>query len=66
MVSASNQYRSTKVCKLLEISKKTLYNLEAQGVIPPVPRDWRGWRVYDETHIEAIRKYQRRKSGEIA
>ena len=63
MAAQSNEYHATEVCKLLEISKKTLYNLEAQGIIPAVPRDWRGWRVYNETHLEAIREYKRRRSG---
>jgi len=59
-----NKYRAKQVCELLEVSKKTLYNLESRGLIPPVPRDWRGWRTYDESHIEAIRRYQASKIGE--
>jgi len=54
-------YRAREISKTLEISKKTLYTLEAQGLIPQVPRDWRGWRVYDDSHLEAVRKYQASK-----
>lgn len=54
-------YRAREVSKILEISKKTLYALEARGLIPPVPRDWRGWRVYDDSHLETVRKYQASK-----
>jgi len=57
-----NKYKVSKVCELLEISKKTLYSLEARGLIPPVPRDWRGWRTYDKSHLEAVRKYQESKT----
>jgi DNA-binding transcriptional MerR regulator len=56
-----NIYRAGEVGKILEMSKKTLYALEAQGLIPRVPRDWRGWRVYDDSHLEAVRKYQASK-----
>lgn len=62
IASPRNKYRSKEMCELLDISKKTLYDLEARGVIPPVNRDWRGWRIYDETHIEAIREYQMKKA----
>lgn len=54
-------YRAGEISNTLEISKKTLYALEAQGLIPQVPRDWRGWRVYDDSHLEAVRKYQASK-----
>jgi len=56
------QYRSKEVCQLLGLSKKTLYYLEARGFIPPVVRDWRGWRIYDESHLEAIKEYKASKA----
>lgn len=52
------KFRTGELSNLLEISKKTLYSLETQGLIPLVPRDWRGWRLYDGSHFEAIKKYQ--------
>jgi len=61
--SPSNKYRVKKVSELLEVSKKTLYNLESRGLIPLVPRDWRGWRIYDDSHIEAVRRYKASKTG---
>ncbi len=63
MTTAGNQklYRTAKVCELLEISKKTLYSLEARRIIPQVPRDWRGWRLYDDSHFKAIQEYQASK-----
>ena len=62
IASPPNKYRPNEVCKLLSISKKTLYDLEARGIILGVLRDWRGWRIYDETHLEAIKEYQRQKT----
>ena len=59
-----NKYRAKYICDLLEISKKTLYDLEDRGVIPPVPRDWRNWRTYNDSHIKAIKKYQASKKKE--
>ncbi len=56
------KYKTSKLCEILEISKKTLYALEARGLIPPVPRDWRGWRTYDKNHLEAVREYQASKT----
>ncbi len=55
------KYRAGELSILLEISKNTLYSLEAQGLIPSVPRDWRGWRLYDESHFKAITEYQASK-----
>lgn len=57
-------YKTGEICELLEISKKTLYTLEAHGLIPAVPRDWRGWRTYDDSHLKAVRRYQTSKSKE--
>ncbi len=63
MVTSDHEkkYRAGELSDLLEISKKTLYSLEAQGLIPSVPRDWRGWRLYDESHFKAITEYQASK-----
>jgi len=60
--SLPNKYRAKEISDLLDISKKTLYSLEDRGIIPPADRDWRGWRIYDDTHLEAIREYQRQKA----
>ena len=56
-----SEYGPKEICTLLDISKKTLYEWEVLGIIPSTKRDWRGWRIYSEAHIEAIREYQRRK-----
>lgn len=58
-------YNTAKVSELLEISKRTLFDLEKRGIIPAVPRDWRGWRIYDDSHLEAVRNYQTSKARGI-
>jgi len=63
-MTTPQKYRAKEVCVLLEVSKKTLYNLESRGIIPAVPRDWRGWRTYDESHLEEIRKYKASRNTE--
>lgn len=63
IASIPNKYRAKQMCDLLDISKKTLYDLEDRGIIPPVQRDWRQWRIYDDTHLKAIKKYQKQKAA---
>jgi DNA-binding transcriptional MerR regulator len=59
---ASNQmYSSAEVCKMLDISKSTLFRWEADGLLPPVRRSLKGQRQYTEEHIRAISQEQLRK-----
>ena len=44
-----------QVAQTLQITPKTLAVWEKSGRIPTPERDWRGWRVYDEAAISAIR-----------
>jgi len=41
---------------MLQITPKTLAAWEKSGRIPVPERDWRGWRLYDEAAIAAIRQ----------
>ena len=41
---------------MVGISKKTLFLWEKQGLISSPPRDWRGWRMYNEDHLEQVKK----------
>ena len=40
---------------MLHITPKTLAAWEKAGRIPLPERDWRGWRLYDEAAIAAVR-----------
>jgi molybdopterin-binding protein len=44
-----------QVAQMLHITPKTLAAWEKSGRIPVPERDWRGWRLYDEAAIAAIR-----------
>ena len=47
----------SQAAQMLHVTPKTLYSWERAGKIPPPERDWRGWRWYDDTHLEAIRRH---------
>lgn len=47
----------TEVAELLGISPKTLARWEKVGKIRKPKRDWRGWRVYEETDVDAIKEF---------
>ena len=53
----TKHYTSAQVCALLGISAKTLYLWEHSGKIPTPARDRRGWRVYSERQLVAIRRH---------
>jgi len=44
-----------QVAQMLHITPKTLAAWEKAGRIPLPERDWRGWRLYDEAAIAAVR-----------
>jgi len=44
-----------QVAQMLQITPKTLAVWEKSERIPVPERDWRGWRLYDEAAIAAIR-----------
>lgn len=48
---------STRVCELFGITPKTLYLWEREKKVPAPSRDRRGWRVYSEKQVEAVRRF---------
>ena len=52
----SVQLTRAQVAQMLHITPKTLAAWEKAGRIPLPERDWRGWRLYDEAAIAAVRK----------
>ena len=52
----SVQLTRAQVAQMLQITPKTLAAWEKSGRIPLPERDWRGWRLYDEAAIAAVRK----------
>ena len=47
----------TEVAQELGVSPKTLARWEKFGKIRKPKRDWRGWRVYDESDLSQIREF---------
>jgi molybdopterin-binding protein len=58
----------SQVAKLLGVTTKTLYTWEKEGRSTAPERDWRGWRWYDDQHLEALRGLMRggREAAPIA
>lgn len=48
----------TEVAELVGISPKTIVRWEKTGKVQKAKRDWRGWRIYDETDLDAIRTFR--------
>ena len=53
--SSSVKLSRAQVAQMLQITAKTLAVWEKNGRIPVPERDWRGWRLYDEAAVAAIR-----------
>jgi len=47
----------TEVAEKLGVSPKTVARWEKVGKIHKSKRDWRGWRVYDESDVEQIKEF---------
>ena len=53
--TSSVKLSRAQVAQMLQITPKTLAVWEKAGRIPVPERDWRGWRLYDEAAVAAIR-----------
>ena len=53
--TSSVKLSRAQVAQMLQITPKTLAVWEKSGRIPAPERDWRGWRLYDEAGVAAIR-----------
>ena len=45
-----------EVVDMFGISKNTLFEWEKRGKIAKIPKDWRGWRMYNKDHIRQGKK----------
>lgn len=48
----------TEVAKIVGISPKTIARWEKVGKVRRPKRDWRGWRVYEEGDLVAIKEFR--------
>ncbi len=47
----------TEVAEIVGISSKTIVRWEKIGKVRKAKRDWRGWRVYDDTDLSHIKEF---------
>lgn len=51
------RFTITEVADMLGVSTKTLARWEKVGKIRRSKRDWRGWRVYEESDVQQIKEF---------
>ena len=58
-------YSTKEFLKRIDVSEATLRRWIAENTRIPelnaVKKDWRGWRIWEEEHVEAILEYKKRK-----
>ena len=47
----------TEVARAVGVSSKTIARWEKTGKVKKPKRDWRGWRVYDESDLTQIKQF---------
>ena len=53
LINGENYYRTAEVCRIVGISRNTLFRWQKVGVISePTDRDWRGWRLYSQEQVD--------------
>jgi len=56
VISDQTYYRTAEVCRMVGISRNTLFRWLKEGILSDVEyRDWRGWRLFTEAQLETIR-----------
>ena len=48
-------YRTVDVCRIVGISRNTLFHWAKTGIIGPEYRDWRGWRLFNKLQVEQMK-----------
>ncbi len=48
----------TEVAQKVGISTKTIIRWEKMGKVRKAKRDWRGWRTYDPTDLDQIKRFR--------
>ena len=58
-------YSTKEFLKRIDVSEATLRRWIAENTRIPelntVKKDWRGWRIWEEEHVEAVLGYKKRK-----
>jgi predicted site-specific integrase-resolvase len=57
VINDETYYRTAEVCRMIGISRNTLFRWLKDGVFSDVEyRDWRGWRLFTPAQLETIRE----------
>jgi len=57
MTRRNDKLTITQVAARLGVTPKTIVRWERAGKVGNPKRDWRGWRVYEETDVERLRLF---------
>jgi predicted site-specific integrase-resolvase len=56
-INSQTYYRTNEVCRMVGISRNTLFRWLKEGKVTDVEhRDHRGWRLFTQAQIDAIKK----------
>ena len=56
VINGQTYYRTVEVCRMVGISRNTLFRWLKEGVFSDVEyRDWRGWRLFTAAQLETVR-----------
>jgi predicted site-specific integrase-resolvase len=57
VISSQTYYRTAEVCRIVGISRNTLFKWLKEGVLSDIEyRDCRGWRLFTEAQLETIER----------
>ena len=60
-INSQTYYRTTEVCRKVGISRNTLFRWLKEGNVTEVEhRDYRGWRLFTQEQIDALKKKARK------
>lgn len=55
-IDGTNYYRTSEVCRILGISRNTLFRWLDKRVLETEYRDYRGWRLFTEDQINIMKE----------
>ncbi len=64
-MNGETYYRTHEVCKMAGISKSTLFRWLKDGTDERTERDWRGWRLFNDTQLKLIKSKTARLGGDF-
>ena len=54
-INGQTYYETSEICRIVGISRATLFRWLRRGVLPAVSKDRRGWRLYTEDALRRIK-----------